>query len=73
MTIKMNKGPVRALLSVSEAAHYLGVSRQWLDRDRSAHENFGTELRIPFIKISTRKVLYRKSDLEAFLDEMYIG
>ena len=51
-----------ALLTTTEAASYLGVSKAFLERDRWAGA------RIPFIKVGTRAVRYRLSDLDTFLD-----
>lgn len=64
----LNRKIVRQNLTVEEAASYLGVSRQWLDRDRAAFNKFGSDLKIPFSKISTRKVIYRKHDLDDYLN-----
>lgn len=50
------------LLTTKEAAKYLGVSKAFLERDRWAGA------RIPFIKVGSRAVRYRQSDLDAFLD-----
>lgn len=50
------------LLNTTEAAHYLGVSKAFLERDRWAGA------RIPFIKVGTRAVRYRRSDLDSYLD-----
>jgi excisionase family DNA binding protein len=53
----------RKLLTTAEAADYLGVSPAFLERDRWAGA------RIPFIKVGTKAVRYRFSDLEAFLEQ----
>jgi len=50
------------LLNTTEAALYLGVSKAFLERDRWAGA------RIPFIKVGSRAVRYRLSDLDAYLD-----
>jgi excisionase family DNA binding protein len=50
------------LLTNSEAALYLSVSNAFLERDRWAGA------RIPFIKIGSRAVRYRKSDLDKFIE-----
>ena len=52
----------KQILNTSEAANYLGVSKAFLERDRWAGA------RIPFIKVGTRAVRYRFSDLNAYLD-----
>ena len=50
------------LLTTKQAANYLGVSAAFLERDRWA----GAQ--IPFIKIGTRSVRYRLSDLDAYIE-----
>jgi excisionase family DNA binding protein len=49
-------------MTTKEAATYLGVSMAFLERDRWAGA------RIPFIKVGSRAVRYRMSDLETYLD-----
>lgn len=49
------------LLNTAEAAEYLGVSKAFLERDRWAGPS------IPFVKIGSRTVRYRASDLESFV------
>jgi excisionase family DNA binding protein len=49
------------LLTTSQAAHYLGVSKAFLERDRWAGA------RNPFIKVGNRAVRYRHEDLDAFI------
>ena len=51
------------LLTTKEAANYLCVSKAFLERDRWAGA------RIPFIKVGSRAVRYRQSDLDSFLDK----
>lgn len=53
----MSKG----LLNTREAADLLGVSMSFLERDRWAGA------RIPYIKIGSRAVRYRRSDLDAYI------
>ncbi len=50
------------LLNTQQAASYLSVSKAFLERDRWAGA------RIPFIKVGSRAVRYRLSDLDAFLE-----
>lgn len=52
----------QALLTTEQAARYLGVSKAFLERDRWAGA------RIPFLKIGSRAVRYRISDLETYLE-----
>jgi len=49
------------LLTTTQAAEILGVSKAFLERDRWAGA------RIPFIRVGSRAVRYRLSDLEAYL------
>ena len=51
------------ILTTTEAAEILGVSKAFLERDRWAGA------RIPFIKVGTRAVRYRLSDLCAYIDK----
>ena len=51
------------LLTTKEAARYLNISKAFLERDRWAGA------RIPFIKVGSRSVRYRQSDLETYLDK----
>lgn len=50
------------LLTTKEAAPILGVSEAFLERDRWA----GAQ--VPFIRIGSRAVRYRISDLNAYID-----
>jgi len=50
------------LLNTKQAANYLSVSNAFLERDRWAGA------RIPFIKIGSRAVRYRVSDLDAYIE-----
>jgi excisionase family DNA binding protein len=50
------------LLTTKDAARYLGLSKAFLERDRWAGA------RIPFIRVGSRAVRYRPSDLETYLD-----
>ena len=51
----------RKLLTVREAATYLGVSKSWLDKQRLVG-GF-----VPYVKIGSRRVGYDISDLDAAL------
>ena len=50
------------LLTTKQAAQILGVSTAFLERDRWAGA------RVPFVKIGTRAVRYRYSDLLAYIE-----
>lgn len=50
------------LLTTAEAAGFLGVSKAFLERDRWAGA------RVQFIKVGSRAVRYRLSDLEHFIE-----
>ena len=49
------------LFTTRETARFLGVSIAFLERDRWA----GAE--IPFVRVGSRGVRYRRSDLEAYI------
>lgn len=50
------------LFTTAEAASYLGVSRSFLEKDRTG------KARIPFVKLGkARAVRYRQEDLEAYV------
>lgn len=53
----------KALLTTTEAAEFLGVSKAFLERDRWAGA------RVQFIKIGSRAVRYRLSDLEKYIEQ----
>ena len=50
-----------SLLTTLEASQYLSVSKAFLERDRWAGA------RIPFIKVGSRAVRYRQSDLDSYI------
>lgn len=50
------------LLTTPQAAQYLGVSTAFLNRDRWAGAT------VPFVKIGSRAVRYRESDLDEFIE-----
>lgn len=52
-----------SLFNTKEAAEYLGVSKAFLERDRWAGA------RIPFIKVGSRTVRYRLSDLNDYIEK----
>ena len=52
----------QTILNTTQAANYIGMSKAFLERDRWAGA------RIPFIKVGSRAVRYRQSDLNSFLD-----
>lgn len=52
---------MQKLLTTEEASQFLGMSRQFLERDRWKGAT------IPFVRIGTRSVRYRMDDLEAYL------
>ena len=51
------------LLTTAEAAKFLGVSKAFLERDRWAGA------RVPFIKVGSRAVRYRLSDLNDYIEK----
>jgi len=59
---KLEEAMQNELLTTSQAATLLGVSMAFLERDRWAGA------RIPFIKVGSRAVRYRQSDLDAYIE-----
>jgi predicted DNA-binding transcriptional regulator AlpA len=51
------------LLNTKEAANVLNVSKAFLERDRWAG------VRVPFIKVGSRAVRYRVSDLNDYINK----
>lgn len=51
------------LLTTAQAAQCLGVSKAFLERDRWAGA------RIPYIKVGSRAVRYRRADLDAYIEQ----
>lgn len=49
------------LLTTKQAASYLGLSAAFLERDRWAGA------RVPFVKLGTRSIRYRVSDLDQYI------
>lgn len=65
--MQMNELPTKTemmglhtLLTTTEASKFLGMSRQFLERDR------WKGVTIPFVRIGTRSIRYRMEDLEAY-------
>ncbi|SHK68515.1 transcriptional regulator, AlpA family [Marinobacter antarcticus] len=54
---------LKQLLNTKEAAQYLGISKAFLERDRWAGA------RVPFIKVGSRAVRYRLSDLNDYIEK----
>ncbi|MCP1674096.1 excisionase family DNA binding protein [Natronocella acetinitrilica] len=50
------------LLNTRQAAAYLNMSKAFLERDRWAGA------RIPFLRVGSRAVRYRRTDLDAYLE-----
>lgn len=50
------------LLNTKQAANFLNVSAAFLERDRWAGA------RVPFVKIGSRSIRYRQSDLDAYIE-----
>lgn len=50
------------LFTTAQAAAYIGMSKAFLERDRWAGA------RIPFVRVGSRAVRYRREDLDCFID-----
>jgi predicted DNA-binding transcriptional regulator AlpA len=55
------------LLNTHQAAEFLGVSVAFLERDRWAGA------RVPYIKVGSRAVRYRQTDLEQYIESCRKG
>ncbi len=53
---------MNSLLTTKQAADYLAVSRQFLERDRWKGAT------IPFVRVGSRAVRYRLKDLDDYLE-----
>jgi predicted DNA-binding transcriptional regulator AlpA len=62
LTINQGTSMNNKLLTTEQAASYICMSKAFLEKDRWAGA------RIPFIKVGSRAVRYRLSDLDTFLD-----
>lgn len=51
------------LLTTAQAASILGVSKAFLERDRWAGAT------VPFVRVGTRTVRYRQSDLDQYITD----
>ena len=60
------KSVEQAVLKAGQAAEYLGISRRCLNDQVRAGL-------IPYSRISARLFLFRKKDLDAFLDAHLVG
>ena len=61
------------IMSTKEAAAYLGVSAQFLHTDRHISIQSETPPTVPYLRIGTRMIRYRKADLDAFLEQSRVG
>jgi hypothetical protein len=61
--IENGAGISRDLLTTEATAEWLGVSSQWLEIGRS--KNYGP----PFVRLSPRRIRYRRDDVVAWLRE----
>lgn len=59
--MKLEKKMEQRLLTTKEAAHYLGLSKAFLERDRWVGG------RIKFVKVGSRAVRYDLDDLNAYI------
>jgi excisionase family DNA binding protein len=53
-------------MTTAQTADYLGVSRAFLERDRITLQT------IPFVRLGSRSIRYRKADLDAHLLAMRV-
>lgn len=65
--------PASEMLTPSEAAQMLGVSAQFLAKDRHEARQGGTPPKVPFVSLGHRSVRYSRTDLQAFLAARRVG
>ena len=61
MAVNVRRSTSDSLLTESEAADILGVKPRWLQLDR-----FGAK-RVPFVRVSPRRIRYQRSDLDDYI------
>lgn len=59
--------------STAEAAQYLSLSEAYLRELRMDGARRGRMTPPPFVRLSSRKVLYRRADLDAWLERHVVG
>lgn len=64
------EGPVpQDLMTPAEAASFLGVPKNFLERDRWAAGQAGTPPQVPFARLGHKTIRYRRQDLDAYVAE----
>lgn len=65
---KPANAPASEMLTPVEAAQMLGVSPQYLAKDRFEARQGGTPPKVPYSMLGHRSVRYARADVQAFLD-----
>lgn len=70
MTIKVKSRPesVSDMLSPAEAARIIGVSPEFLAKDRHEARQNGTPPKVPYVSLGHRTVRYHRADVQGFLE-----
>jgi hypothetical protein len=63
----------KELLTTKEAAAFLNVSMAFLERDRCVGPSVGSGSTIPYVRVGSKTVRYRRTDLEAHISKNLIG
>ena len=61
------------MLTTKEAAAFLNVSMAFLERDRCVGPSVGSGSTIPYVRVGSKTVRYRRTDLEAHISKNLIG
>lgn len=56
------------LLSTEQAAHYLNVSRYFLERDRTKK----AERQIPYVSLGKKLIRYKRTELDAWVAQQTV-
>lgn len=62
-----------AIMSTQQAAAYLGVSAQFLHTDRHISIQSQTDPTVPYLRLGSRMIRYKRSDLDAFFERSRVG
>jgi hypothetical protein len=74
MPITLKKSArVGDMLTPAQAAQLLGVSPQYLAKDRHEARLGGTPPKVPYMSLGHRSVRYQRSDLQSFLAARRVG
>ena len=71
--LRAGTAQLKELLTTIEAAALLNVSTAFLERDRCVGPSVGSGSTIPYVRVGSKTVRYRRTDLEAHISKNLIG